>query len=196
MTTTPHPNPTAEELVDAMLGRIAKLDPIDQRAAFFEELQRLPLHSRERRDFISLGRARFAGGYYDPREFAILSGVQAASETMTAEQLEVAAEHAAAYAALAEAREARFAALNEERAALGAIPRDRIDRTGNVVPGTPDVLSLRLREARELVRQAEEAFEEADRAEVRARPHQPRPLPPPPSRPAGLFTRILKAVSG
>lgn len=176
---------------DAAIERIAALPPLERRAAFFQELDALPLHSRERADLLALGRGRFAPGPYVPREFEAIAGITYPRRTYSEEELRAQAEHAAALEALRIARAAWEDAYFERRAAQNAYDSGRSPLSDKKASEADRVALIHAREAEEV---AAADLRAAELFEVRARLHQRRPLPPPPPAPAGVLSRLLKAV--
>jgi hypothetical protein len=184
--------PEPKSLYDLAIERIEAAPPDDRRAAFFTELEALPLFSRDRVDLVLLARARFARGPYEPPEFHVLAGFSyPARGPYTPDETLAFEEHAAALATIAEAKAQWEAALVSTRRAKHAQgPESASGRN----PQTAAQLET-VRAAVEAERAALEAYEGAKALEVLSRPHQKRRLPAGPHR-EGLVARLRRTLAG
>jgi hypothetical protein len=182
----------AQAEIDRAIAGLEKLPPELRRAAFFDELRALPVDSRERSDFLILGRGRFARGPYSPDEFQALAGfIYPPGRPYSPDEAARLDEHAAALSALVEARDRYEAARAVTlRAVRVAGPESMTGRH----PQTAEQLEA-CRAAREAEDEALEFFENAQADEVRCRPHRPRPLPIGAQR-VGMIARLRKVISG
>lgn len=176
--------------VDEAMARIARLPLEERRAAYFAELDRIPLNTPARFYMVSL-RMIFAPGMYENKEFHVLAGVVYGGTPLTEDKILRLEEHAAAVTVLLEAKDnwrESSNALARARRAVG--PQDSAGGRSQ----TPAQQAV-FQEALDAHREAHDLFEDASALEVAARPHQPRKMPSSPEARLGLIARARRALS-
>jgi hypothetical protein len=164
-------NKAAErESVDVVLARLLATAPEMRRERFFAALAALPLFDVGRQYLLQVGRPLLAGGPYTPAEYAVLHPETVArSRPRTAGEEAALEAHRAAYERLRLVKARVQQVSTELTRARSDQPSDH-DRAG--MPRFSRAQERRIEELESELAQAQEALNQANSAEVRARPYR------------------------